>query len=191
MKTYWKAPALCLHIGMAATVTIQLLLSLVMHHPRHGSHFQLNTFGHMAFTFHVWCGMLALCIIVLHWLWSLSDKQSIASFKHLFPYSPTGIKAVMFDIKNLTKCKIPEEGSRQGLPGLIHGFGFLLVTAMVITGCIVFIRFISGGAFSPLDSTAINIHSFLATFVWIYWFGHVLTAILHWLQEYSSRRKAC
>ncbi|ODN42356.1 cytochrome b/b6 domain-containing protein [Piscirickettsia litoralis] len=129
-------PAFFLHFGMAATITFQLISSLFMEAPAPNSN---NFTGTSAFTLHMYAGLIAVIIIVLHWIWSTVDKKGISSFNHLFPWGKSGRQAIYQDIKTLIINKqIPAATTGPGLSGLIHGLGFLAATAMAATGAVLF-----------------------------------------------------
>ena len=158
----WDKSTSLLHFGLALTVTLQLLTSQLMH--RH-----INN----AFLFHEIFGLCAVAIVFFHWLWNFSNSGQ--QFKHLFPWNPTGFKAITEDLKSCLKLQLPNGGPRPGLPGFIHGLGFLAVTGMAASGLIIFIL----NQLNEYPHWIRDIHSFIANFVWIYWIGHLVMAIIH------------
>jgi cytochrome b561 len=176
MKTYWNKPAFYLHFFMALAVTIQLLLSLVMEPPSHAG---VTFFQLLTFSFHKWVGVFAFFVIVAHWGWSVWDKVSIASLSHLFPWNRAGCLAIKEDVGKILRGELPGVGERPGLPGFIQGLGFLLVTAMALTGILIFIQYTVYPLFGGSIYYAFKTHKFLSTFVWIYWGAHVLMACVH------------
>ncbi|OGT32078.1 MAG: hypothetical protein A3E87_11075 [Gammaproteobacteria bacterium RIFCSPHIGHO2_12_FULL_35_23] len=163
---YWDKTTSFLHFGLATFVTLQLLTSKLMQHDI--SH---------AFLFHKIFGLSAVCVVVLHWFWSLSgDKRN---FHHLFPWNKQGLLAIINDLRFALHGQLPQGGEREGLPGFIHGLGFLAVTGMAASGFTIFLFIV----FSQPPLWVKSIHSFIATFVWIYWFGHVAMVLLHHLVD--------
>lgn len=163
-STYWTQSALFLHAGLALTVTIQLFVSLVM-----GAWFPV----------HMWVGFVAFWIVILHWIHSYYDKKGITSFKHLFPYGPKGLLAILRDLKNLCFLRLPAKGAQPGLPGLVHGLGLLAVTGMAFSGILMFIEIIQGHPLHGLFLSAKHLHSFIGPIVWAYWIGHLVMALAH------------
>ncbi len=162
---YWDKSTSLLHLGLAITVTAQLLTSQLM---------SRNVAN--AFLFHEIFGLAAVCVVFLHWLWNYSHKQNL---RHLFPWNRTGLLAVAKDVKAIANRKLPPGGDRQGLAGLIHGLGFLAVTGMALSGLYIFITL----QFGLHPEWIQHVHSFIANFVWVYWFGHVALAIIHFFTD--------
>lgn len=158
---HWDKPTSLLHLGLALTVTLQLLTSQLMHHRVAN-----------AFLFHEIFGLAAVCVVFLHWLWTTNNKRN---FQHLFPWNKAGLNAICADLKSMTKGHLPTGGDRVGLAGLVHGLGFLAVTGMALSGLYIFITIQLGS--HPMWIR--HLHSFIANFVWIYWFAHVALAIIH------------
>ena len=130
---------------------------------------------HSIFIYHEIVGLFIVAVVFIHWIWDFLGKSY--NLRHLFPWNKKGINAIARDTKGLFQGKLPQGGPREGLPGFIHGLGFLAVTGMAITGLIIFISFQMG--IRPEQTK--HLHSFIANFVWIYWFGHVALAIAHQL----------
>jgi len=174
-----------LHYLLAIAVSTQLLMSLVMHRPKAG--YTRTALETITFNIHIYCGLAALTIVVLHWLWVLFGHRRMG-FKHLFPYHREGRQAIVGDLKNMLGFKLPEGGPRGGLPGMIHGWGFLSVSTMAITGGISYFLVKFQMALT-LKHNVMEIHEFLALYVWIYLGAHVAMAMLHHIQ-FRSRLSA-
>ena len=174
-RATWSFPTRLLHMAMALTVSLQLLLSLVMVPPdeEHAS-----TTARFAFEAHQWAGLVAVVVVILHWLWSAISLEE-GGLAHLFPWSGPGRAAIKEDLAKLRNRELPEGGPRGGLPGLVHGLGFLAVTGMALSGLVLFFLFPESGKPSATVETVAEIHGFVAKFVWVYWFGHVAMALGH------------
>jgi cytochrome b561 len=162
-------------MAMALAVSLQLLLSLVMVPPdeEHAS-----TTARFAFEAHQWVGLAAVVVVILHWLWSAISLEE-GSLADLFPWSGPGRAAIKEDLAKVRNRELPEGGPRGGLPGLVHGLGFLAVTGMALTGLTLFIIFPESGKPDSTVESVADIHSLIANFVWVYWFGHVAMALGH------------
>lgn len=171
----WSVQTRWLHLGLAVTVTLQLALSLVMEPPDEKS---ATAIARAAFEAHEFVGIVALLIVLAHWLWSLIS-QADGGLARLFPWSGSAWAEVKADLRLLMNRQLPEGGPRGGLPGLAHGLGFLAVTAMVLTGGVLFILFPETGKPDATVEFFADIHSFISNFVWAYWGGHVALAFLH------------
>jgi len=180
----WSRPTRWLHLGLSLTVTVQLFVSLVMKPPgAHGTHTALQSGG---FEVHEWCGLTALAIVLLHWAWSLTGRRQLLA--HLFPWGRQGLARVGADFMQLLRLRPPEGCLDGGLAGFVHGLGLLAVTFMTISGGVLFALWPESG---PIPSNAHEIgdvHSFVATFVWIYWWGHIVLALFHHFRGHATLR---
>ena len=77
----WSIPTRVLHMAMAFTVSLQLLLSLVMAPPDEE---RASTLARLAFEAHEWVGLVAAVVVIFHWLWSALSLQD-GGLAHLFP----------------------------------------------------------------------------------------------------------
>ena len=173
---YWSLNTRFLHLGMVATVTAQLFISLVMSEPDDKG----TVFGKMAYEAHEIVGLTALGIIAIHWIWSTLSRTD-GSLKHLFPWHGEARNQVISDIVGLTKGQLPDSNKHGGLSGLIHGLGFLAVTGVAISGAIIFLTFPESGKPGFIGDAAEELHEAMAALVWAYWIGHGGIAILHHL----------
>ncbi len=184
---YWQRPTRYLHLGLVLTVTAQLLLSLVMATP-HGDRLR-SALQTGSFAVHEWVGMSTLVIVILHWLWSLRIHHA-ASLGHLFPWRGTGRRQVIGELRALLQGRLPKDETQGGLAGLVHGLGLLAVTAIAISGGVLFFLIPENGL--PASDTVHNlgdIHSFIATFVWLYWGAHIAMALLHHVLGHDTLRR--
>jgi len=183
---YWDKPTRLLHLGLAVTVSIQLLVSLIMTPP--GDAETATTFTHDAFVTHKWVGMLALIFVLCHWAWTIGTSGG-AGLGHLFPLGRSGRREIVDDIRLIASRRLTEGGQRGGLPGLVHGLGLLAVTAMALTGGVLFVLLPKNGQLSALARNVGDLHSLISNFVWAYWFGHVALALLHHATGHDTLRK--
>jgi len=172
----WDRPTRFLHLGLALTVTIQLLVSLFMVPP--GSHHPSTFLEHAEFLVHEWVGLCALCIVLAHWTWSILSSGS-ASLGHLFPFSRDGLRRIAVELRGLLSGRLARGGPRRGLPGLVHGLGLVAVSAIAVTGGMLFVMIPENGDPGALAHHIGDLHSLIATLVWTYWFGHIGMALLH------------
>jgi len=171
----WSVQTRWLHIGLALTVTLQLAISLIMEPPDEES---ASAVARAAFEAHEVVGIAAVIIVLAHWLWTLSSRAD-GGLARLFPWSGSAWVEVKNDVAKLMSRQLPDGGARGGLPGLVHGLGFLAVTGMAATGAVLFVLFPESGKPSDIAEFFADIHSFIANFVWVYWGGHVALAFLH------------
>jgi len=185
MKTkYWSLKTQILHIGMVATVTAQLFISLIMSEPGDKG----SAIGHLSYQAHEVVGLTALGIIALHWVWSISS-QSDGRLKHLFPWWGEEKKRVISEVKALLRGQLPDTSKHGGLAGFAHGLGFLAVTGAAISGAIIFFTFPESGHPGVLGEATKEIHEAIAGLVWTYWAAHGGIAILHHLSGSDTLKK--
>ena len=185
MKTkYWSLNTRFLHLGMVATVTAQLFISLIMSEPDKKGSF----IGDIAYNAHEIVGLTALGIVTLHWIWS-AISQTDGSLKHLFPWRGAARKQVTNDITSLLTGKLPKADTHGGLSSFIHGLGFLAVTGVAISGAIIFLTFPESGHPGFLGEMAEELHEAMASLVWAYWIAHGSIAIIHHLSGNDTLKR--
>lgn len=172
----WNRATRFLHLGLALTVSLQLLNSLVMEAPEPDH--PLSGFDALLFHSHAWLGMMALAVVLLHWIWSLWGAGG-AGVRHLFPWRAAERTAIAQELRGLTALRLPPGGPLGKLSGLIHGLGILAVTGAALTGAVLFFTLPESGQLTLVADVAEEAHEFVATFVWIYWVGHVAMGLLH------------
>ena len=176
-SSFWDANTRLLHLGLASLVTFELLASLIMQEPESGR--PITGFGGAMLELHEWIGMAALAIVLLHWLWSLWGAAQ-GGVNHLFPWRREDRVRMGQELRDLASLHLPPGGPEGRLSGFVHGLGLLAVTAMVLTGAVLFFGMPEESSrLTPLTETSEEIHEIFATIVWIYWGGHVALAVLH------------
>ena len=178
----WSVQTRWLHMGLALTVTLQLAISLIMEPPDEKG---ASALARAAFEAHEAVGIAAVIVVLAHWLWTLSSSAD-GGLIRLFPWKGESWLEVKEDINKLMNRQLPDGGSRGGLPGLVHGLGFLAVTGMALTGALLFVIFPEKGKPDDTVEFFADIHSFISNFVWAYWGGHVALAFLHKLAGHST-----
>lgn len=171
----WSVQTRWLHMGIALTVSLQLAISLIMAPPDEES---APAIAHAAFEAHEAVGIAAVIVVLGHWLWTAAGRAD-GGLAHLFPWGGSAWVEVKNDMAKLMNRQLPDGGARGGLPGLVHGLGFLAVTGMALTGAVLFVIFPEKGKPDDTVELVADVHSFIANFVWAYWGGHVALALLH------------
>jgi len=170
----WSFNTKFLHLGLVMTISLNLLISLVMSEPDDNG----GMIGRLAFELHEVLGLSAMLIVILHWIWSLTNQVD-GGLTHLFPWKGEALNKVFSDVKNLFQGKMPEEGSKGGLAGLIHGLGLLAVTGITLTGTAFWILYPGIGEPGLLADGFAELHEGFAGLVWTYWLAHGGIAFLH------------
>ncbi|MBN2702178.1 MAG: cytochrome b/b6 domain-containing protein [Methylohalobius sp. ZOD2] len=168
----WTSTTRWLHLGLAFSVTIQLLLSLVLEEPG-----EAEGLGRWALIGHELFGLLVLSLALLHWGWILAGHDG--GWRRLLPWDGEGRRAVWTDLKGLLGMRLPEGGPRAGLPSLVEGLGLLVVTAQGSVGLAIFVVLPPAGSIPERFEFLYQIHGIIGNLVWLYWFGHVGMALVH------------
>lgn len=172
----WDRATRFLHMGLALTVSLQLLNSLVMEAPEPDH--PLSGLEALVFHSHEWLGMTALAVVLLHWAWSLWGAGGVG-MRHLFPWGAAERTAIAQELRGLLTLRLPPGGPKGKLSGLIHGLGILAVTGAGLTGAVLFFALPENGQTNLVTGAAKEVHEFIAGFVWAYWIGHVAMGLLH------------
>lgn len=172
----WDWATRLLHFGLAVTVSLQLLNSLVVEGPEPGH--SLSWFEALMLDIHEWLGMAAFVIVLAHWAWSLWGLGGYG-MRHLLPWDKQGRSETATALRDIFKMKMPSGGPQDKFSGLIHGLGLIAVTGIAATGAVLFFFMPENGKLNGLTGLANELHEFISTFVWIYWGGHVGMALLH------------
>lgn len=169
----WSRPLRLLHLLLAIGVTAQLFIGSFMRSPHSG---HPDSFG---FKIHEILGFTILALIILHWLWSFTHPNE--GLRHLFPWTRAGMRNVITELwQGVRYQRLPPGGPGKdgGLAGFIHGLGLLDIPAMVITGATFYFSRMAGASHGTLEIIE-DIHDTFAVIAWIYWGGHLATALLH------------
>lgn len=177
--SFWDNKTKLLHLGLALVVTIELFNSLIMQEPKPGR--PVTGIGGAMFELHEWAGMAALLIVFAHWVWSIWGVGG-SGLRHFLPYKTADRAKIWEELRGLLAFRLPAGGPEGHLSGLVHGLGLLAVTAMVLTGAVLFFGMPEGGGkLTPFADFSEETHEVISTLVWVYWGGHVALAMLHGL----------
>ncbi len=171
-----------LHAGIAVLVAIQVICSGIMEVPKPEA--AISPVGFSFFRIHETSGLIALIVVSLHWIWNLTGHMS-GGWGHFFPwFSPEQKNRFYSDLKSIPRWiqgGIPaQEDETISLAGAVHGLGLLVVSAMAITGTIIYFGLGPDGATSSFIAFVVELHGFLAGFLYAYLVGHVGMALVHW-----------
>jgi len=175
----WDIVSFVLHFGFGLAISFQLFASLIMHRPYHGR--VISGYSANAFILHRYVGLVAMCFVLAYWVWVLGFRRD--TLRHLFPWGRAGWQKTRRDLACLSRFRLPGN-SRGGLPGLMHGLGLLLVTAVGLIGTFLFFTLPDTKSLPPLIHTIKETHEYLAYWIWWYLVGHSLMVLLHrWVRH--------
>ena len=176
-ESSWPSQLKWLHIALAVLVTFQLLSQLKMH--AIWKHLHVAAYQHVLYWAHMLLGAATFLVILLFWRQICLSR---ALRLHLYPYIGIHRDRIWADIRQALRGNLPEGGMRGGLPGFVHGLGILVVTAMGLTGILMFYLILSANGVKPAAAYyefPKSIHSLVANLLWAYWGGHIAMALLH------------
>ncbi len=165
----WGIYVRLLHWVIVLTVTFQLFSSL----------FMADTSTQYLFPYHEIIGLLASLAVLVFWVYAFA----VYDLPILFPWNRKGLRIVGSETMNLFRGRLPEAGRRVGLSSFIHGLGLLALTGNALTGVILFNMLPAVHNVPPSDPIAFTHysidHKFFGDLLWVYWFGHIIFALLH------------
>lgn len=169
-----------LHAGIALGIVLQLLSSLVMEVPKPGD--ARSALASAVFEAHETVGIGVLALLLTRWLWQLSGHAA-NGLGQLFPwFSRQRRAAVLGELQRLARLRFKEIPESGALAGGVHGLGLVLAAAMALSGTVIFFGMGEDGTTPAAVAALKEVHSFLATFMWIYLIGHGAMAAVHqWL----------
>jgi cytochrome b561 len=170
-----------LHAGIALGVAVQLSTSQLMEVPEPGA--GLTGAGHSLFMVHRWSGISIFAMVILHWLWGLGGHIT-GGWGHLFPwFSKVRFQALISDVKAVPEWlhgQFPDQRTKTiPLAGAVHGLGLEAVSGMVVTGATLFFGMAPDGSIPAAVKAVEETHQFIASFMWVYFVGHVAMALFH------------
>lgn len=172
------------HAVTAAAITFQLLVSLVMDHP-HATR-PMSAVGKTYFHYHEWAGLLTAGVLLCGWIYRLLNWQR-ESQSSLYPWiSANGCRAVASDLKAFFLFRWTQVPPGSALAGTVHGLGLLVASAMAVSGVAIFIGLWPADRVTPGVHNLMEVHSTLATSMWIYLYGHSLMALWHQLIGHAT-----
>lgn len=178
---HWPLPLKWLHFALAILVTFQLFSQLKMH--AIWKHVGVAPYQHVLYWAHMLLGTATLLVILLFWREICLSRELRL---HLFPYFGVHRERIWEDIHGTRRGILPAGGMRGGLPGFIHGLGILVVTAMGLSGILMFYLILSAHGVKPAATYYAlpkSIHSLVANLLWGYWGGHLFMALLHTVKD--------
>ena len=176
----WPKVIRALHLALAVLVSFQLFSELQMH----ALWKIVGFYPHAMYWAHMISGILTLGVILVFWAEIYRHGELR---RHLFPYRGIWWQRVLTDLEGLfQRTELPPAGMRGGLPGLVHGWGILIISIMALSGLFMFYLIISAGGVKPAPeyyALPKTIHSLVANLLWAYWSGHLFMAGVHALQD--------
>lgn len=177
-----------LHLLIAAGITAQMPVSLVMVTPRPGR--PENGW----FELHETLGVVLLIVLAAHWLWSIRLTLASGGPLPLFPwFSPRGLKALGDDAAitagTLLRGHLPPTEAPRPLPAAFQGLGLLVATFLGATGTVMLVGMGPQGEMAGLLHAIKESHETAGTLMWIYLVAHPSVAVIHQLAGHDTLKR--
>ncbi len=145
-------------------------------------------FQHLGFTVHKMLGLgvaLFIAARLFHGFWG----PKIARFSTWVPYSGERLRLVLEDLRSLSRLKLPDRPSRQGLAGLWETFGLAVFTWMSLTGFSMFLFLTPGHKTKGFMHLVKELHELGEDLIPIFLAVHVAAVLVHALAGDHRWRK--
>lgn len=176
-----------LHFLLAPVMAVQLVVSLLMTHPKPGRP------GDLLYEVHEYLGLALLGILILHWLWAMVRKGQVP-FCQLFPwFNPSRYAPLLADAKHLASHMArfrlpPAEEKPSPLANAIQGLGLAAALLLGCGGLLIFLYAPATGHMTGWLHMVKESHEILGTLMWIYLGVHGGMGVLHQLAGHGSLR---
>lgn len=176
-----------LHAGLAAGVTIELLLQAVMRVPP-GVGQGVDDWHREAFELHAHFGPTVALLCLAHWLW-ISTPWARPGVSHLFPWLRTNLRPLLRrEFRALLRFELPSPETLSPLAGTVHGLGLLAITGSVVGGTVSYLGYHTR---VPVPNVVLRWSALelIATswLVWPFVIGHASMALVHRLRRRPHR----
>lgn len=178
MKQQYSRPIRILHLLLAAGVSMQLVLSLVMKVPKPGR--STEALGGFLFNTHANIGAALFVILAIHGLLFVGGHARLG-IGHFFPWlSRARLDALIQEIKQVaTTLRLPDPKDQNALASAFEGLGIVLASLLAISGVVLYFGIASDGAMSARVHSIKEVHETFGLIMWGYLAVHAGAAMLH------------
>ncbi len=168
-----------LHIGMIITVVYQMLSSIWMYTPEPG---KMVGFETILYSWHImfmgWSAVFVACF------YAMVRFAEYHEWTRLIPWFSKSKRAAFArsakkEIPDMFKGKLAAPEKRGALAGAMHGFGFMLLIVMGLTGSYAMLGIRPDGTTSADMQLMFELHSWFGVLVWYFIGFHVSMVIYH------------
>ena len=166
-----------LHLLLATGIVAELLLSLVMVHPKPGR------LGDTFYALHATWGQVLLGLLVVHWIWCIVRSGNL-SVGLLFPwFSWNRCQAIYADIKrymaHAIQFRLPDNTQASPLASAVQGLGLFVATLLGVSGIALLFGMEADGEMVGWVHAVKEGHEVLGLLLWGYLMVHATMAVLH------------
>jgi len=166
-----------LHLGLASTISLQLLLSLVMASPHPGR--ERGLVGTFSYQLHEYVGLTALVLILLHWLLFLSGN-AYKGLGHFYPwFSAQRRQSLWLEVRSLARLQVGNPATQDQVAGALQGLGMLVGLMLAASGGLIFFGMAADGSASPSIHLVKEFHGFWGPVMWGYVGIHFCATVMH------------
>ncbi|MBF0161102.1 MAG: cytochrome b/b6 domain-containing protein [Magnetococcales bacterium] len=171
-----------LHLLIATGIVLELVLSLVMVHPKPGR------LGDTFYALHATWGQVLLGLLVVHWIWRIVGSGQV-SVALLFPwFSLERCQAVVADMQrymaHAIRFRLPDSRQVSPLASAVQGLGLCVATLLGMSGVLLVLGMEADGAMRGWVHAVKEGHEVLGSLLWGYLVVHASMAVLHqWAGE--------
>jgi len=182
----YDMPTRLLHKAIALTVTVQVLLSFGMEHPKPGV--VREALELQLFEIHEYNGLLALALLLVHLMYSLMSAGD-SSWRALFPWLHKEGRAKLCgelgQLSSWMKQGLPHPDASHALASTVHGLGLLAAAMAGLLGACIYLGMAADGAVSEGIHDVMELHELFGMAVIAYLVLHVLATIMHQRQGHD------
>jgi hypothetical protein len=177
----FKLSTRILHISMILVVSYQLLSSLWMAVPEPG---KLHNLGNTLFSLHI--TIFGWASIIVSGVYALTRFYESEAWGRLVPWFSSHHRRVFFksaqqELPQMFKGKLAAPEGKGALAGAVHGFGFLALLGMGMSGLYVLFGVRLDGNLRDDIQFVLHIHEWFGILIWAFLGAHVFLSICHLL----------
>lgn len=168
-----------LHFGMVTVVFYQLISSIWMLVPEPG---KMHGFENTLFALHI--TIFGWGALILGSVYALIRFYEPEAWGRLIPWFSSKYRSAFFEsarkeLPNIFKGRLAPPEDTGALAGAVHGFGFLLLIALGLTGGYVAIGIRSDGTMRADTLLLLDFHQLFGFLVWAFIVTHVIMTLYH------------
>lgn len=176
--TEYSRPIRILHLLLAAGISTQLALSLVMEVPKPGK--PINVLGDFLFNVHANIGAALFAVLAIHWLLFVGGHARLG-IGHFFPWFSRARLAILTqEVKQAASTqRLPDPDDHNAAASAFEGLGLVLASLLAISGLVLYFGIASDGAMSVRTHSVKEVHETFGLVMWGYLAIHAGAAMVH------------
>lgn len=166
------------HLLLAAGVSTQLALSLIMKVPKPGQ--PIDALGGGLFNVHANVGAALFAVLAIHWLLFVAGHARLG-IGHYFPWFSRARLAILIqEVKRTASIqRLPDPNDHNAAASAFEGLGLVLASLLAISGLVLYFGIASDGAMSVRTHSVKEVHETFGLVMWGYLAIHAGAAMAH------------